>query len=121
MKKNILVVDDDKNNLLLAQLILAGKEYEVFTARTGVEAISLLKQQAIDLVLLDVMMPMMDGMKTLQTIRSNAELASIPVIFLTAAADTDTVVEACRLEAMDYVKKPFIPADLRGRIEKAIG
>ena len=121
MKKNILVVDDDKNNLLLAQLILVGKEYEIFTACTGVEAISILRQQPIDLILLDVMMPMMDGMKTLQTIRSNPELAGIPVIFLTAAADTDTVVEACRLEAIDYVKKPFIPADLRERIQKVIG
>jgi len=120
MKKNILVVDDDKSNLLLAELILAGKKYEVFTARTGVEAISVLRQQPIDLILLDVMMPMMDGMKTLQTIRSNEELASVPVIFLTAAADTDTVVEACRLEVADYVKKPFIPADLLERVDRAL-
>ena len=119
MKKRILVVDDDKTNLLLAELIFIEKEYEIYKAKTGVEAISILKQQPIDLILLDVMMPMMDVMKTLQMIRNNRELASIPVMFLTAAADTDTVVEACRLEVIDYVKKPFIPSDLLYRVERA--
>jgi len=120
MTRSILVVDDDKINLKLTKMNLLQYGYEVYTANTGMEAISFLKQQTVDLILLDIEMPIMNGIKTLELIRKRNEMAKIPVIFLTASADTDSVIDACRLEAVDYVVKPFIPRDLFIRVEKAL-
>lgn len=120
MGNSILVVDDDKINLKITQMNLSQYGYEVYTANTGMEAISFLRQQMVDLILLDIEMPVMNGIKTLELIRKRPETASIPVIFLTASADTDSVIEACRLEAVDYVVKPFIPRELFYRIEKVL-
>lgn len=120
MRKSILIVDDDIINLKLAGMILGQYGYEVHQAKSGLDAIGFLRRQKVDLILLDVEMPMMNGMKTLEKIRNDKRLAGIPVIFLTAAADTETVVEACRLEAADYIKKPFIPEQLLERVRKAL-
>lgn len=120
MKKSILIVDDDKISLKLAGLILGQKDYEIHKAKSGIDAISFLKRQKVDLILLDVEMPMMNGMKALEKIRKDKETTNIPVIFLTASADTDTVVDACRLYVTDYIRKPFIPKELLERVEKAL-
>ncbi len=120
MEKSILIVDDDKISLKLAGLILSQKGYKVHKAKSGIGAISFLKKQKVDLILLDIEMPMMNGMKALEKIRKDKELANIPVIFLTASADTDTIIDACRLEVTDYIRKPFIPEDLLERVEKAL-
>ena len=120
MKKRILVVDDDKINLKITQMNLSDYGYEVFTADKGMEAIRLLRSQEVDLIVLDIEMPIVNGIRTLELIRQRPEMAELPVIFLTASADTDMVIEACRLEAVDYVVKPCIPRNLISRIEKAL-
>lgn len=120
MKKRILVVDDDKFSLKITEMNLSQYGYEVYTADKGMEAISFLRNQEVDLILLDIEMPVVNGMRTLELIRKRPEMAEIPVIFLTASADTDSVIEACRLEAVDYVVKPCIPRNLIDRIEKAL-
>jgi len=119
-KKSILVVDDDKINLQITRMNLISKGYEVHTVVSGMDAISFLAQQSVDLILLDIEMPIINGVKTLELIRKRPEMARIPVIFLTASADVVSVIDATRLEAVDYVVKPFVPRDLLSRIKKAL-
>ena len=120
-KRTILVVDDDDMNLQMAEFILK-KEMDVeVLAESGYKCIALLqKKMAVDLILLDIQMPRMDGIKTLETIRSHGEWKDIPVIFLTASADRHTVVKASQLKVDDYIKKPFTPADLVERVNKVL-
>lgn len=120
MSKSIWVVDDDTMNLRMAEFILKQKEYEVTKLESGIECLRLLKKERPDLILLDVEMPLMNGIKTLESIRASRDTKDIPVVFLTASADTDTVVEAGRLGVVDYVVKPFMPQELLKRVEKAL-
>ncbi len=121
-KRTILVVDDDDMNLQMAEFILKKEmDVDVVLAESGYKCIALLqKKMAVDLILLDIQMPRMDGIKTLETIRSHAEWKDIPVIFLTASADRHTVVKASQLKVDDYIKKPFTPADLVERVNKVM-
>lgn len=120
MAKTILVVDDDAMNLKMAEFILAQKNYNVVKVESGMECLLYLKDNQPDLILLDVEMPIMNGMRTLEVIRDNKELSEIPVIFLTALAEAETVMEAAMLGATGYVTKPFMPQELLERVEKAI-
>jgi len=120
MRESILVVDDDVISLKLAGLILSQKGYEVHKAKSGMDAINFLRRNKVDLILLDIQMPMMSGMKALEKIRKDINIAYTPVIFLTSTADAETVAEACRLEAVDYIKKPFEPSELLERVRKAL-
>jgi len=121
-KNTILVVDDDEMNLQMAELILKREmDVEVVLADSGYKCIELLqKKLAVDLILLDIQMPRMDGIKTLELIRKREDWKDIPVIFLTAAADRNTVMKAGLLGVDDYIKKPFTPADLVERVNKAM-
>lgn len=120
MAKSILIVDDDKMNLKITEMNLTQYGYEVYTVTSGLDAIRFLREQTVDLILLDIEMPIMNGIKTLEAIRKRQVMSTIPVIFLTASADSESVIEACRLEAVDYVVKPCIPQDLFMRVEKAL-
>lgn len=116
--KTILVVDDDAMNLKVAKFILEQKGYSVPTVSSGAECLLHLKKKKVDLILLDVEMPVMNGMKTLERIREMPEYAKIPVMFLTADASKDTVISAGKLDVAGYVKKPYDPQELLERIEK---
>ena len=120
MKERILIVDDDKVTAKIAQLNLSQKGYEVFVVHAGMDAISFLMKQEVDLILMDIEMPIVNGMKTLELIRKRPELEKIPVIFLTASASSELVIEANKLAAVDYVVKPYAPQDLGERIRKAL-
>lgn len=115
----VWVVDDDEMNLKMAEFILKQKQYSVVKLESGIECLRLLKKETPNLILLDIQMPLMNGIKTLEAIRETEETKDIPVIFLTASADTETVVEAGRLGVVDYVVKPFLPQELLSRVEKA--
>lgn len=117
----ILVVDDDAMNLRMAEFILEREGYIVCKAESGMECLNYLKDNKPDLILLDIEMPVMNGIKTLEIMKGNSELAEIPVMFLTAAADVGTVVEAGNLGIVDYVKKPFKPEELIKRVKSALG
>ena len=119
-RKKILIVDDDYVSLRLASLVLGQNNFEVYTAKSGLDAISFLKRNEVDLILLDIEMPMMNGMKTLETIRKDTQISKTPVIFLTASADKETVVNACKLEVADYIRKPFVSAELLERVKRAL-
>lgn len=120
MSKLILVVDDDEMNLKISEFILKKEDYIVSKAKSGMECMNYLEDSKPDLILLDKEMPVMDGIKTLQMIKSKPELADIPVIFLTATADSNTVVEACSLGAIDYIRKPFMPEELIKRVNNVL-
>ncbi|MBO6291744.1 MAG: response regulator [Selenomonas sp.] len=122
-KPVILIVDDDVMNLTMAQMILEMKvQAEYLTADSGQACINVLNQRQgkVDLILLDIAMPGMDGIQTLTRIRQHPEWKNIHVIFLTAAADKNTIVRAAQLKVKDYVKKPFTPDELISRVEKHI-
>ena len=115
MKKRILVVDDDGMNLARTKIIL-GKEYDVLLANSGIEALMKLKSEKVDMVLLDIDMPEMNGIETFERMKGFAP--EIPVIFLTASGLEEDVVSAIRLGAVNYLKKPYRPQELLKRISQ---
>ena len=115
MKKCILVVDDDNMNLARTKIIL-GKEYDVLTAESGMDALMRLKDMKVDMVLLDIDMPKMNGIETFERMKGFAP--EIPVIFLTASGLEEDVVSAIKLGAVNYLKKPYRPQELLKRISQ---
>ncbi len=113
---NILVVDDVKENVLLVDKILKKAGYTVFTARDGLAALRCVNEKQVDLVLLDIMMPVMSGIEVCRYLKIEPETASIPVIFLTANADNDTLTKAYSVGASDYIRKPFFKEELLARV-----
>ena len=116
--KKILVVDDDAMNLKMACFILG--QNPVITAMSGEECLEVLEREPVDLILLDVEMPGMNGIATLEKIRQHKEYDSIPVMFLTADATEGTVNAAGRLGADGYIKKPYMPQDFLERVENVL-
>ena len=117
----VLIIDDDEINRQMAEMILKKNfTYQVLTAESGMSGYELMQHHTVHLVLLDVSMPVWDGIKTLQFIRSNEKLKNTPVIMLTAAADRETVVKASSYGVKDYLRKPFLPDELTARVAKAI-
>lgn len=117
MQKRILVVDDDEMNLMRTKRILE-KQYEVFLVDSGEKALDKIKSEKIDLILLDIAMPGMDGIETFERMKNRRD--NIPVIFLTASGDEDDVYSAIMLGAVNYLKKPFKPQDLLQRVAKEL-
>ncbi len=114
----ILVVDDEKNYLVVLDTLLSEEGYEVTTADGGVEALQVLKESDLDLVLTDLKMPHMDGIELLENIKKiNPD---IPVIMMTAYGTIDTAIEAMKKGAYDYITKPFQNEELKLNIRKAI-
>ena len=116
LMKKIFVVDDDAMSLKMAEFILQQGKYEVLKAGSGKEFLDMLTRVEVDLVLLDIEMPLMNGIKTLEAMKQNPAFKNIPVMFLTANTDIDTVREAGRLGIAGYIKKPFLPQDLLERV-----
>ncbi len=115
--KNILLVDDFQSNLLLIKNILSD-EYNVTTTTSGEQAIKILRTKRIDLLVLDIWMPGMDGLSTLQMIRENSKIKDIPVILLTGQADRGNILRGHQLGVMDVLAKPVLPSLMRERIQK---
>lgn len=118
--KTILVVDDDEMILKMAEFILQQEGYEVVKCLSGMSCLEYLKHGKADLILLDVEMPIMTGLQTLEILRANEDFVNIPVMFFTASADVETVAAACSLGAVEYVVKPFMPQDLADRVKKIL-
>ncbi|MEM7222577.1 MAG: adenylate/guanylate cyclase domain-containing protein [Pseudomonadota bacterium] len=114
----ILVVDDVENNrvALTMRLDIAGYG-KVAEASNGREALELMRKQDFDIVLLDIMMPEMDGYQVLEEMRVDTELRNIPVIMISAVDELDSVVRCIELGAADYLPKPFNPTLLKARVE----
>ena len=107
MAKRILVVDDDENILSLERTILEQKGFVVTTAAGGAEALEILGKEDFDLVLLDVMMPEIDGFTVCRKIKEEPRTKELPVIFLTAKGGGEALAEGFESGAIMYINKPF--------------
>lgn len=115
-KFKILIVDDNPKNLQVLGNLLEKQQYNVEYALSGKEALEWVNSDQFDLILLDIMMPGMDGYEVCETIRKDEQYQDIPIIFLTAKTDKESIVKGFELNAQDYVSKPFDTAELLARI-----
>ena len=112
----ILVVDDISINLKLLRVVLEPIGYRLMFAKGGYQAIERVKASKPDLILLDLMMPEMDGLEVCKLLKSDPEYAEIPIIFITASNEQKHIVNAFELGAVDYINKPFKTAELFARV-----
>ena len=117
MSKRILIVDDEPRYLRLLEANLRTEGYEVATAQDGVQAVDIFSSQPIDLILLDIMMPRMDGFSTCQRIR---EYSNVPIIMLTTKGEEQDRVRGLDLGADDYLVKPFSATELLARVRAVL-
>ena len=113
----ILITDDEKDIVNALEIYLKPEGYEIQKAYTGKEAVDAVRQGNIDLVLLDVMMPVMDGLQTMSRIRS---FSNVPIILLTAKSEDTDKVLGLNIGADDYITKPFNPAEVIARVRSQL-
>ncbi len=113
----ILAVDDVPTNLKILRVLLASTGHQLTLASSGQQALACVQQTRPDLILLDLMMPEMDGLAVCQQLKQSPTTADIPIIFLTASHESDHLLQAFERGAVDYVTKPFRPAELLARIK----
>jgi two-component system, OmpR family, alkaline phosphatase synthesis response regulator PhoP len=116
VKKTILVVDDEEDILELVRFHLAREGYTVLSAETGEQAWRIAREQHVDLALVDLMLPGIDGLELTRRLKSDAKTSSIPVVMLTAKGEEVDIVTGLELGADDYVTKPFSPRVLLARV-----
>lgn len=115
-KQRVLVVDDDKDVVRLMQAYLVQAGYEVLVAYDGETAVHILRRDKPDLVLLDLMLPRMDGWEITRLMRSDVNLAVIPIIMLTARVEDTEKIVGLEMGADDYVTKPYNPREVVARV-----
>ena len=113
----LLVVDDVQTNVLLLKALLSKEGYGILVANNGQEALEVIRNENPDLILLDVMMPGMDGFEVAERLKSEEYRCEIPIIFLTALDDTQSIVNGFKLGAGDFISKPFRKEELMVRIK----
>lgn len=113
----LLVVDDVQTNVLLLKALLSKEGYGILVANNGQEALEVIRNENPDLILLDVMMPGMDGFEVAERLKSEEFRCEIPIIFLTALDDTQSIVNGFKLGAGDFISKPFRKEELMVRIK----
>lgn len=111
---NILICDDEKDIVSALQIYLETEGYQTFTAYNGQEALDVMAKEEVHLVLLDVMMPVLDGIHTLMKLR---EKSNVPVIFLTAKSEDADMILGLNVGADDYITKPFNPLEVQARVK----
>lgn len=116
----ILIVDDVDANVLLLKLLISKAGYKTMTAFNGRDALDAVEKQKPDLILLDIMMPIMDGHEVAKKLKEKPEYADIPIIFLSALNSTEDIIQGFRFGAADYVSKPFNKDELLTRINHQI-
>jgi two-component system response regulator VicR len=120
-KRTIICVEDEPEMVDLIRLILTRKGFEVLGAGTGAEGLELIRKKSPNLVLLDLMMPDMDGWEVYQQMKSQEKTRDIPVIVVTAKAQSiDKVLGLHIAKVDDYIAKPFSPQDLLNSVEKVL-
>ncbi len=114
---NILICDDDHDIVNALKLYLASEEHTLFVAYNGCEALSIVQQHEIHLVLLDIMMPELDGIAATAKLR---EISNIPIILLTAKSESSDKILGLNVGADDYITKPFDPAEVQARVRSQL-
>ncbi len=117
--KKILAVDDSAMNLKLVENMIKG-EYQIESVESGAAALAYLENNTVDLVLLDLLMPEMDGMETYDRLRELENGRNVPVIFLTADTEIDSEITCLKKGASDFIRKPFTPEVMRNRIRRIL-
>src|ERR1019366_8286680 len=112
----ILIVDDDKDLCVLARKVLVRAGHRVLEAANGVEGLELIASRRPDLLILDLIMPDLDGYEVLRRLRSTGDRQSLPVIVLTAHGDEESAQQSFALGATDFLAKPFTPPQLDARV-----
>lgn len=113
----VLIVDDEKDIVSALKIYLRPEGYDLLEAYTGLEALEIVKNQPVDLVLMDIMMPGMDGMQATSLLR---EISNIPVILLTAKSEDTDKIMGLNIGADDYITKPFNPAEVVARVRSQL-
>lgn len=116
----ILLVEDERDLLELLKYNLDREGYEVFTAETGEDGLKQVRSIGPDLILLDLMLPSMDGLEVCRSLKAKADTADIPVIMLTAKGEETDIVRGLELGADDYITKPFSPRILMARVKAVL-
>ncbi len=116
----ILIVEDERDLLELLKYNLDREGYDVQAAETGEEALKLVRTRPPDLILLDLMLPSMDGLEVCRSLKNRSETATIPVIMLTAKGEEADIVQGLELGADDYITKPFSPRILMARVRAVL-
>jgi DNA-binding response OmpR family regulator len=115
-KSKILIVDDNPKNIQVLANTLSNSDYEVEYTSNGYDAIDWVNKESFDLILLDVMMPEMDGYETCLKMKENPALKDLPIIFITASTDIESIVKGFDIGAVDYITKPFNKKELLARV-----
>ena len=116
-KKKIMVVDDESDQILsVKQIFEYDDEYEIITAKNGMECLRKLKNETVDLVLLDIMMPKMNGLEVFKHIKENKKWNHIPVIIITAMGGKEKITDE-EISPDDYIEKPYDVEDLKKRVK----
>lgn len=110
---NILICDDQPDIVNALKIYLSPEGYQLFEAFTGAQALQIVQKEDIHLILLDIMMPVMDGITATAKIR---EFSNVPIIFLTAKSETEDMVLGLNIGADDYITKPFVPVEVLARV-----
>jgi CheY-like chemotaxis protein len=110
-------VDDVPINIQLVASILSTEPYDLAFANSGKDALGQISETDFDLILLDIMMPELDGLAVARRLKSNPLTARIPIIFLTAKSDSESMTQSFEVGAADYLTKPFSPAELLSRVK----
>jgi len=113
----ILIVDDNKSSILILNKILEKNNYKIFNVFDGIQAVSFIKETKPDLILLDIMMPEMDGFEVCSHIKSNPETKHISIIFITALQDAVNKIKGFEMGAVDYITKPFHHNEISARVK----
>ncbi|WP_309893820.1 response regulator [Archangium sp.] len=117
-KKKILLVDDSRTVLLMHQLLLADRGYELLTARDGEEALEKALATRPDLIFLDVLMPGMDGFETCQALRAHETTRDVPIIMVTTSGEPQNIQRGFDSGCTDYITKPFNDNELLDKLER---
>ena len=116
-KFKILIVDDNPKNIQVVASILKEEDYSMSFAKDGVSALTMCDENSYDLLLLDVMVPELDGFEVAKTLKANKKTKSIPIIFLTAKTDEESTIKGFESGAVDYITKPFNSLELKARVK----
>ncbi len=114
---HVLICDDQPDIVNALEIYLKPEGYKLFTASTGLQALELVRTQDIHLVLLDIMMPEMDGITATRRMR---EISNVPIVLLTAKSESEDVVLGLNAGADDYITKPFVPAEVLARVRSQL-
>ncbi len=120
MKGNILIVDDTPKNIQMAMNILKNENYKMYYAKNGEMALGLVLQHNFDLILLDIMMPGMNGFEVCEKLKNNKDTQHIPIIFLSGKDSTQDIEKAYESGGIDYVVKPFITIELITKVNNYV-